>query len=1173
MAKLFLLLVSLVDIISCSIPPSDCSYSASRHLVCQLSSINSRREKTDFSVVPNNTLSLTVLCSEQGIGELEPAGFSPLSNLRHLVIEGCSLRSIPNNAFSGLVSLQTLSLKTGNESPLEVEVGAFSGLENLQSLDLSLNSLRKLPSDELCHLEKLNLLNISYNEIGSAFDLGIDTLSGARGCLPNLHTLDAAHNELTGLETKSIFSLSSLNILNLNTNYIRFLVSDVFSPSLQVLDMSNNQISHLPSQLFQSLPLREVYLANNSLSSLPSGLFSGNFELETLNFAGNILLASTLSANLTQDLPNLLHLDICHNQIQYIPYEFMVPLVNLQSLKLCGNKLSEINFPAPLINLVNLDLSDNQLKNIEPHYFSGLSTLNQLSLSGNHISSVHPSAFRNNSELLILDLSGNSLSVLPESIQNLSKLQTLDLSRNSISVLNPESVNSLSSLWRLQMHDNLLSNLPMGFFSKLESLQVLDLSNNRLQRMEPGALDLNSALRAIRLDGNYLKEIDGIFTKLPQLIWLNVSNNEIQEFDYTLVPSTLHWLDISHNQIFHLGNYFNIENSSLTFLDAGFNKIEQISSSNLPNNLETILLNDNKISDISQYTFFDKQSLLKVDLSVNKLQRVEEPSILLSPLNLKETMFLLGGNPIICDCKMQWFKTINTGDSLENFPVISDLESIYCRLVYTGEQSFIPLVEARNDQFLCSYETHCFSLCQCCQFDSCDCEMTCPDGCSCFHDNSWTKNIIQCSSGEFSSLPDNIPMDATEIFLDGNKLDILRSHTFIGRKNLKSLHLNNSNIEEIENLTFNGLQTLTSLHLENNKLQTLEGFEFSGLSYLRELYLNDNQISSIHDATFKSLKSLEVLFLQGNSIIDFPVWQLAFNPYLVSVRLAENLWNCDCEFMHKFQSWLKLSTTKVSDSELLTCISNDPEQENVLLTTDSDLPCDMSSVVAKNQKQEQGLENYMPLMIAVLASFSMIVILTFIVFGFRHSIRIWVSSKSSERMIESPEPSQQSEDGKLFDAYISYSPLDGPILNQVLPRDLENNYRICLHHRDLASNHLLSDSVHKVSNASKKIIIVLSQNYLQTEWARLDLKAGLLQTLSGGAQKLIFLVAGVIDPNFIDPTLRLLLKTGEVVSISEPSLMNRLEFSVPEFPDTHYYSTCKFPSMNQVSEKRIVSHI
>merc|ERR1712106_1108628 len=113
---------------------------------------------------------------------------------------------------------------------------------------------------------------------------------------------------------------------------------------------------------------------------------------------------------------------------------------------------------------------------------------------------------------------------------------------------------------------------------------------------------------------------------------------------------------------------------------------------------------------------------------------------------------------------------------------------------------------------------------------------------------------IQCSSNQFTNLPESMPMDATEIFLDGNQLDTIKSHTFIGRKNLRVLHLNNSRIDKIENQTFNGLKSLTVLHLENNNMQTLQGFEFSGLSHLRELYLQNNQITSIHNATFKLLK-------------------------------------------------------------------------------------------------------------------------------------------------------------------------------------------------------------------------------------------------------------------------------------------------------------------------------
>ena len=380
--------------------------------------------------------------------------------------------------------------------------------------------------------------------------------------------------------------------------------------------------------------------------------------------------------------------------------------------------------------------------------------------------------------------------------------------------------------------------------------------------------------------------------------------------------------------------------------------------------------------------------------------------------------FLLGGNPVLCDCSMQWFKTINENNSIQRYPLIADLESIYCRLVYTTEQAFIPLVEARPDQFLCQYQTHCFSLCQCCVFDSCDCKMTCPEGCACYHDNSWTKNIIQCSSSQFSTLPDSMPMDATEIFLDGNQLEQLQSHTFIGRKNLRVLHLNNSDIDRIENQTFNGLKSLAVLHLENNNVKTLRGFEFSGLSQLRELYLQNNRITSIHNNTFKALKNLEVLFLQGNTIMDFPIWEMAFNPYLVSLRLANNLWSCDCQYVTKFRDWLRVFRSKVTDVEELVCVTNEAHLEGNFKLADSEAtPCDETSgnAVAKGIVQEQEVHDYTPLMIATLASFALILLLALVLFLFRHSLRVWIHSKYGVRVFESLE--SKIETGKLFDAY------------------------------------------------------------------------------------------------------------------------------------------------------------
>ena len=428
--------------------------------------------------------------------------------------------------------------------------------------------------------------------------------------------------------------------------------------------------------------------------------------------------------------------------------------------------------------------------------------------------------------------------------------------------------------------------------------------------------------------------------------------------------------------------------------------------------------------------------------------------------------------------------------------------------------------------------------------------MTCPDNCTCYHDNSWTKNIAECSGAEFADLPDQLPMDATEIFLDGNNLGVLNSHTFIGRKNLRTLHLNNSRIDKIENQTFNGLKSLTVLHLENNNIQSLQGFEFSGLSHLRELYLDNNRITTIANNTFKALKSLEILFLHGNVIVDFPVWQLVANPYLVGVRLAENLWSCDCEFMHKFRGYLKVFRSKIYDAAEISCISNEALGSNVQMTAFEMTACQENmSAIAKNQVAEKPVNDYTPLMIATLASFAVIILLAMVIFAFRDSIRVWVHSKYGVRVFESLE--SKAEAGKLFDAYVSYSAADELFVRQVVCGELEAgaSYRLCLHHRDLPGNTVLADTVIRASEAAHRTVVILSPNFLKTEWSRYDYRSGLLQAVNNGSKKVIFVLLGNVESGgagSLDPNLRLLLKNNIVLGWGEARFWEKLRYSLPD---------------------------
>ena len=56
------------------------------------------------------------------------------------------------------------------------------------------------------------------------------------------------------------------------------------------------------------------------------------------------------------------------------------------------------------------------------------------------------------------------------------------------------------------------------------------------------------------------------------------------------------------------------------------------------------------------------------------------------------------------------------------------------------------------------------------------------------------KIVHKTNAFSFADVPLLIPMDATEIRLDGNNLTDVDSQSFIGRKRVTSLYLNNSQV-------------------------------------------------------------------------------------------------------------------------------------------------------------------------------------------------------------------------------------------------------------------------------------------------------------------------------------------------------------------------------------------
>ncbi|XP_064121443.1 toll-like receptor Tollo [Macrobrachium nipponense] len=1156
-----------------------------RILTCSLKTLDEDVRVANLtSVSVENVVRLTVVCNEVYHFEsvLKSTSLSGFQRVKEFNVEFCKISELDENAFVNLRNLRNLTLRTRNSDwpvmSLTANSEVFRPLHQLERLDLSMNNIWELPAGAFCHLASLKFLNLSHNHLQAITQLGfgqnaaasIDRASSSgalASCRSDISSLDLSSNDVTVLVSGSLQGLTHLQHLFLQNNELGKIDDNAFYGlgSLRTLDISDNQLVALPEDAFLHTPgLMNCRARNNSLSVLGPGLFRGLDQLVELDLSHNELKSEWLTSTIFQGLIRLMLLDLSHNKISQLNQQVFRDLYSVQVLRLSHNQLQTIPAAAfaACVNLHTLDLSYNQLTNIPDRAFQGLNVLSFLALDNNQISNVGVASLTNLTSLEDLNLNGNQLTVIPQAIGRLRYLKTLDLGENQIASLDNMPVKGLEFLYGLRLASNKISgNVSKNTFSNIPSLKILNLAKNGITGIESNAFENNLNLQAVRIDANMLSSMNNLFENLPKLLWLNVSDNQIETFDYHFVSVSLQWLDLHKNKISQLGNFMERHDLNLQTIDASHNKLEYISSIQIPDSVQLLFLNDNKISVVEPFTFFKKVNLTRVDLYANQLSKMDMSALRLTKLPPEKSLpeFYLGGNPFVCDCNMEWLQRINGLEHERQNPKIMDLQSIYCQMPFARTGAFKALVEVNPSQFLCQYETHCFALCHCCEFDACDCEMTCPDGCGCYHDQSWRSNIVDCSMQDVQQVPDRIPMDATQVYLDGNDLKNLSSHSFIGRKHLQILYLNGSNVKSVDNETFSGLTRLIALHLQDNLLEALRGNEFQGLEIVRELYLHNNKLRYVHQHTFATLSHLEVLTLHHNHLINFPVWRLVDNPYLGRVSLSANRWSCHCQFMESFGIWLNGNERKVTDSQEIKCFIDESGKQPGSSILDFNVTTCMNTTATSTVIQPIVLDNLLHPVLATIVALIVVVSLIVCVL-YRSTIRVWIYSHCGFRMCHKDTNSEDRD--KLFDAFVSYSSKDEAWVNQVLAGELERGerpYRICLHYRDFPVTAYIADTIVEAVESSRRTIIVLSKNFIENEWCRFQFKSAHHEVLKKRRQRLIVIVLGEIPARDLDPDLRLYLKTNTCIYASDKYFWEKLRFAMPDVQNSqrvvHTYSS------------------
>uniref|UniRef100_A0AC34FEV5 Slit n=1 Tax=Panagrolaimus sp. ES5 TaxID=591445 RepID=A0AC34FEV5_9BILA len=691
-----------------------------------------------------------------------------------------------------------------------------------------------------------------------------------------MRNLQLDKNRLTCIETEVIREWKTLEIFTINGNRLTTLDTIDALPNLRIFRLNDNPLlcdcrmkwvrNVINASLISKVKChRPMLLQGHNLIQVEEDDMkcSGIEKRAAVSCADKKRCPSECACTAT--------IVDCHDRsLSHIPSNLPI---GIEEIRLNGNKITTIPSKAfeKLHKLRTLDLSRNQINEIAADAFSDLNKLQHLHLFHNNISELAPQTFFGLKELEMLMLNANNLRCIPKELfKDLDELNVLSIYKNKIKSIENGTFDSLKSVRALHLSENpYICDCNLAWLAEfLGKKQLLDTSGVKCaapKRMigihfataDPEKFKCKGAEYLVtKSAGQCLidnpcpmqcscfgtvvdcsnRDLETIPEKLPRFTTtLLINKNKITEIlaDNGLqkLPS-LEKIDLSNNNItvVEYNAFHGLKN--LKELVLNNNQLTRFLYSFLgdsAHSIERLHLNSNHLECISSDTFGKMRNLTLLSIADNNIKSIAKETLENLP---KLNSIYLSGNKFICTCDItgivDYLKT-NTVTKLLDVPICSSPEN------FQGME----LLKFEGTSQNCVYNT---SRSLCTQQGS-----YCPIGCIC------EGTIVRCSRSGINIFPNTLPLETTELYLNGNNISEIDKASLNRLTNLVRLDLSNNELTVIENEIFQQLNKLDVLILNFNKIQCLEEYAFSGLNSVRILSLHGNNLSQISHKTFSNL--------------------------------------------------------------------------------------------------------------------------------------------------------------------------------------------------------------------------------------------------------------------------------------------------------------------------------
>ncbi|GJQ74435.1 Tl [Trypoxylus dichotomus] len=827
------------------------------------------------------------------------------------------------------------------------------------------------------------------------------------------------------------------------------------------------------------------------------------------------------------DVSEVKKLEIFNSNITKIAENTFQDFIKLEKISLRLNEIGEFPNVTYLKNIHSIDLSSNQINNLPERL--NLPSLTLLSLWNNNLTTLNESCFTGMSALITLELRRNQFTHLPTKILHpLTGLEELSLSDlveipNGFFAMNraltklifysinltsiPEDVFlNLSNLTTLMLTDTSLETLPENIFVNQVNLKKLRLYNNRFKTLPKGIFRNLHSLESLQIFGNQLEEWKSPPNVLPKLNELNLSLNKLTiiEADFSNPAPALKVLNLSRNKISYI-NASAFSSFELRDLDLSHNNLSEV-------NGDVTFIAQMKRTTSVNLAFNAYESLpgdivlktSKLNMAYNKIKTLEVVSI----MNFDEAYFqnnsiksifftdvpnLFVGLPKEYDRSSRIYMDNNSIDcNCDAFELVQYFDGsykykdIYPRLTLNGD------VQCQSPATLAGRYVRSLKS----QSFTCDYQdaYVCPEKCSCeVHPYYRTFNIT-CSNRNLSISP-TLPQINTEQYV-----------TEFGRLALVA-NLSNNFIKNFTKRDSSYIN-VSQLYLSNNELNLVNWLP----QHLEILQLDDNKLENLDNNAIMTLNNSRTL---------------------KSLTLHNNLWSCNCTLLN-FTKLVKAQHLKIPFESRILC-------------------ADKRKIVDLVEGNICGFENQTALIVIGVCFFmflSLIAIILVLYYKYEYHIKVWLYSKPVLMRFVTEDDLDKD---KMYDAFVSFSHKNEEFVDKQLVRILENGpnpYKLCIHSRDWIVGEFIHTQIITSVQNSRRTIIVLSPDFLESEWATVEFRTAHTEAMREGRNRVIVILYGDIDPKSIaDEELRIYLSTNTYVKWGDPWFWKKLKYVLPHKSD------------------------